>query len=342
MRQFLQYGQGLVQQLIHFRRNRASDVELSQLRSVLWHESDPDIAYLVLIVGSCVIATLGLLSNSAAVIIGAMIVAPLMMPIRGLALAVLISDLALLRLAGLAILIGTGLALMISWGLGLITNIPIYGSEIMARSQPNLLDLGIAVAAGAIGGYALVQPKISSTLAGVAIAVALMPPVCTIGLGLAQNNFSLARGATLLYLTNLLGIAFACMVVFWLSGYIPLKKGRRPIAIGLILTGLLVIPLGISFGRLLRQNRLEANIRSALVNRTLTFQRVDLLRMDTNWSTDPPTVNLDVRAIEPVTPNQVALLQRFISQEMGQPLKLVFRFSNVEEVMSDLPTSSNP
>lgn len=337
MSQFARYWQSLVEQLIHFRRNRASDIELSQLRALLWQESDPDVAYLVLIVGSCIIATLGLLSNSAAVIIGAMIVAPLMMPIRGLALAVLISDLALFRLAGLAILIGTLLALMISWSLGLITSISIYGSEIMARSQPNLLDLGIAVAAGVIGGYALVQPKVSSTLAGVAIAVALMPPICTIGLGLAQNNFTLARGATLLYLTNLLGIAFACMVVFWVSGYVPLKKGRRPIAIGLILTGLLVIPLAISFSRLLRQNRLEANIRNALVNRTLTFQRLDLLRMDTNWSTDPPTVNLDVRALDPITPNQVELLQQFISREMRQPLRLVFRFSSVEEVTSDAP-----
>ncbi|MDS3860287.1 DUF389 domain-containing protein [Thermosynechococcaceae cyanobacterium BACA0444] len=340
MSQFMRYWQGLVEQVIHFRRNRASSQELTQLRALLWHESDPDISYLVLIVGSCLIATLGLLSNSAAVIIGAMIVAPLMMPIRGLALAVLIGDLALFRLACTAIVVGTFTAIVISSSLGLITSIPIYGSEIMARSQPNLLDLGIAVAAGAVGGYALVQPKISSTLAGVAIAVALMPPVCTIGLGLAQTNLSLARGATLLYLTNLLGIAFACMVVFWLSGYVSLKKGRRPIALGVILTGLLVIPLGISFGRLLRQNRLEANIRSALVNRTLTFQRLDLFRMETNWSTDPPTVNLDVRASEPVTPNQVELLQQFISREMGQPLRLVFRFSNVEEVTSDSPTAN--
>ncbi len=338
----MNYWNILVEQILHFRRKRASETELGQLRTVLWAESDPDGAYFALIVGSCIIATLGLLSNSAAVIIGAMIVAPLMMPIRGLALAVLISDLALFRLAVTAIAGGTLLAILISWGLGLVTALPIYGSEIMARSQPNLLDLGIAVAAGGIGGYALVQPKISSTLAGVAIAVALMPPVCTIGLGLAQGNFSLSRGATLLYLTNLLGIALACMLVFWLSGYVSLKQGRRPVAIGMFLTGLLVIPLGISFGRLIQQGRLEANIRRALVNRTLTFQRMDLLRMDTNWTVEPPLVRLDVRALEPITPRQVALLEQFLSREMGRPFQLVFQFSSVEEVTSAPPVDKSP
>ncbi len=341
MSKLVPYFKSIAEQILHFRRKRASEAELGQLRSKLWLETDPDASYLALIVGSCVIATLGLLSNSAAVIIGAMIVAPLMMPIRGLALAVLISDLALFRLAVIAIGGGTFLAVLISWILGLVTALPIYGSEIMARSQPNLLDLGIAVAAGAVSGYALVQPKISSTLAGVAIAVALMPPVCTIGLGLAQANASLARGATLLYLTNLLGIAFACMVVFWLSGYVPLKKGRRPLAVGMLLTGILVIPLGISFGRLLQQGRLEANIRQALLNRTVTFQRMDLLRMETNWNTEPPVVRLDVRTLDPITPRQVSLLEEFVSQEMGRPLHLVFQYSSVEEVTSEPQAQSD-
>lgn len=73
---------------------------------------------------------------------------------------------------------------------------PAYGSEVLARSKPNLLDLGVAVAAGGISGFAKVQPKISATLVGTAIAVALMPLVCVIGLGLSQADWSLSLGAT--------------------------------------------------------------------------------------------------------------------------------------------------
>lgn len=108
--------------------------------------------------------------------------------------------------------------------LGLFTRLPTFGSKILARSEPTLLDLGIAIAAGSISGYAKVEPKISGSLAGTAIAVALMPPVCVIGLGLSQANFSLSFGATLLYLTNLLGITLSCMLTFLIAGYTSVDR----------------------------------------------------------------------------------------------------------------------
>lgn len=170
------------------------------------------------------------------------------------------------------------------------------------RSQPNLLDLGIAVAAGAVSAYAVAEPRVSNTLAGTAIAVALMPPVCTVGLGIAQLNTSLSVGATLLYFTNLLGITLACMVVFVIVGYIPLHQGRRPLTIAAALTALLVIPLAISFSRLIEQARLQQQVREALTRGTLTFQRLDLLGMETNWVSNPPVIRVNVRAREPGHP----------------------------------------
>lgn len=149
-----------------FRRRKAQPAQLEQLKADLLAESTPDLSYLVLIVGSCAIATFGLLSNSAAVIIGAMIVAPLMLPIRGLAFGALQGNLTLLRKGLMAVAIGTLLAVTLAWCLGLLVGIPSYGSEILSRSEPTLLDLGIAVAAGGISGYAKIQPKISGSLAG--------------------------------------------------------------------------------------------------------------------------------------------------------------------------------
>ncbi|WP_036945624.1 TIGR00341 family protein [Pseudanabaena sp. PCC 6802] len=329
-----------------FRRTRVEPDRLQQLQAELVAESTLDVPYLVLIVSSCAIATFGLLSNSAAVIIGAMVIAPLMLPIRGLAFGALVGDTQLFRRGLVAVTAGTLLALVISWGIGLLISLPSYGSEILARSKPNLLDLGIAVVAGGISGYAMVQPKISASLAGTAIAVALMPPVCTIGLGLAQANWPLSWGATLLYLTNLLGISLACMVTFLVTGYTPLKQARKALVWTLLLTGVLVVPLALSFFELIGQSRLEASLRKVLLNRTLTFQRVELLKSEINWLTSPPQVYLSVRAKEAITPKQVRLLEAFLEREMHQPFALIFTVSQVEEVRGDSsvppPTNSKP
>ncbi len=323
------------------RYTRRTDESLNLLVEQLYNESHINIPYLVLIVSSCAIATFGLLANSAAVIIGAMVIAPLMLPIRGLALAALIGEIKMFREAILALSVGSLLAVGMSWLIGLVVRLEVYGSEIMARSQPNLLDLGIAVAAGAVSAYAIAEPRVSNTLAGTAIAVALMPPVCTIGLGLAQLNSSLSVGATLLYLTNLLGITLACMVVFVLIGYIPLHQGRRALTIAFALTGLLVIPLAVSFSRLVEQARLQQQVRQALLRGTVTFQRLDLLGMETSWVSDPPIVRLNVRAQEPVTPRQVELLEDYISQRMNRPFKLVLQVSNVEEITAEQPSAES-
>lgn len=316
----------------YFRRKGANPAQLQQLHTDLLAEATLDASYLVLVVGSCAIATFGLLSNSTAVIIGAMIVAPLMLPIRGLAFGALQGYLPLFRKGMIAIGIGTLLAIAISFSLGKLVGIPNYGSEVLARSEPTLLDLGIAVVAGGISGYAKVQPKISGSLAGTAIAVALMPPICVVGLGLSQANWSLSWGATLLYLTNLLGITLACMMTFLLVGCASLQHARRALLWTLALTAILVVPLGIGFFRLVRQAQLETSLKQALLNRTVTFQSLGLLKIQTNWLINPPEVYLNVRVQDPITPKQVSLLQAFVERETKQPFTLVFIVGQVQEI----------
>lgn len=319
----------------HGPRTLAEIEELQAIRQEVYAESVLDGPYVVLVIGSCVIATLGLLTNSAAVIIGAMVVAPLMMPIRGLAFGALTGDVLLFRKAVVSLGVGFLLAVGLSWFIGIIVSLPQFGSEILARSTPNLLDLGIAIAAGGICGYARIEPKVSPTLPGTAIAVALMPPICVVGLGLSQADWRLSWGAFLLFLTNLLGIALACMVAFVLAGYTPWYKARRVLAVATFLTSLLLIPLGMSFWELTRQNRLEAAIRRALLRGTATFQRVELLRIRTDWYKNPPETHLTVRTPETITPYQVKLLEEFLARKMGQRFVLVFDVNAVTEVRSD-------
>ncbi|OWY65056.1 TIGR00341 family protein [cyanobacterium TDX16] len=318
----------------NFRNRKSHPVEIQQLQTELLEESQLSSSYLALTVSSCVIATLGLLSNSAAVIIGAMIIAPLMLPIRGMALGALQGHIILFRKGAIALGIGTFLSVVISYCLGLIVSLLSFGSEILSRSRPTLLDLGIAVAAGAISGYAKAEPKVSGSLAGTAISVALMPPICVIGLGLSRADWWMSLGATILYLTNLLGITLACMLTFLVVGYISLTQAKKPLLWTIFLTIILLLPLGFSFFRLLRQTQLETSLQRALIDRTVTFQRLELLSKQTNWFTDPPQVRLNVRAKEPVTPRQVQLLEEFLYREMGQRFILIFEVGEVEEVRS--------
>lgn len=317
---------------------------IAQLHQNLLEDSRFNLNYLVLTVSACLIATFGLISNSPAVIIGAMIVAPLMLPLRGIAFGTLEGELTLVRQSLFSISLGTVVAISLAWTLGRIVGIPEFGSEVLARSQPNLIDLGIAVVAGGLSGFAKVRPQVSDALAGTAIAVALMPPLCVVGLTLSQGIWSYSSGAFLLYLTNLLGIILACMLVFILAGYTDSRKNKPALRWTLFLTGILIIPLGISFWQLVRQSQLQATLRKILVGRTITVgQQVELIKTEVNWTAYPPVVHLDVLAKKTLTPKQVRLVEEFVTQEMGESFILVFQVSNIKEVRSsDRELIENP
>ena len=317
---------------------RASKTEVRELIAALHEEATIDLNYVVLICGSCAIATFGLLANSVAVIIGAMIIAPLMLPIRSTAFGVLEEELPLVRRGIIALLLGVAIAIGLSSSLALLVDIPSYGSEVWARSEPNLLDLGVAIVAGGISGFAKVQPKLSSAVAGTAIAVALMPPLCVVGLGLAlvpddpTRGLALSQGAGLLFLTNLLGITFACMIAFFLAGYTPLIQAQRGLGLASIFTGLLIIPLSVSSFELIRQAQLEANLQRELEENTATFQEASLTSIDTNWLKTPPEIRLEVSTAQALTPKQVRLLEEFIIRRMNQPFTIVIKMTQLEEI----------
>ncbi|MGB5596302.1 MAG: DUF389 domain-containing protein [Crocosphaera sp.] len=321
-----------------------------KLRQELIEDSELDPDFLVLTVSSCFIATLGLLMNSAAVIIGAMLIAPLMLPLRGLALGTLDTDRILVKVSLMTLIMGTIVALLISGVVGGIFGLPqaSFGSEILGRTQPNLADLGVAVAAGAISGFAKIRRRLSDALAGTAISVALMPPLCVVGIALSQKALPLASGAFLLYLTNLLGITLSCIIVFILGGYY-LNKSQTSQALGglIAMTGILVFPLFISFGNLLRQERFEGKIKTLLENKTVTVgQQSELVGLKVQWPTFPwseeyPLILVTVQenTKNPITPTQVRLVEKLIEKDLGKKFKLVLRVSQLREVLADYELS---
>ncbi|HDP79855.1 MAG TPA: TIGR00341 family protein, partial [Spirochaetes bacterium] len=200
---------------------------------------------------SCIIATVGLIQNSVAVIIGAMIVAPLMTPILAFSLGTIWGDLDLMKISVSSIVKGALLAVVISAAIAYLVPLKDYSPEILSRTKPSLFDIIVAITSGAVGAYGYANKKISNTLVGIAIAVALMPPLCTIGIGVGTLNRDVAFGATLLYLINLVSISLAGAVIFWAMKIHPIrasegvaKRALYQIVLSVLILGSIAVPVG--------------------------------------------------------------------------------------------------
>ena len=204
----------------------------------------------VLLALSVTIAVMGLATNSAAVVIGAMLVAPLMTPIMAFSGAVGLGLARRAIRAGIMVAAGSVGSVLLSIILARFLPDIVLGSEILGRTSPDIRDLIVAVAAGAAGAYAIARPEISAALPGVAVAVALVPPLATTGILIETGNYVLAEGSGLLFLTNLFAIALVALITLFATGVIPTVKlvlrDRRMAAtiIGIVIaTVVIAVPL---------------------------------------------------------------------------------------------------
>jgi uncharacterized hydrophobic protein (TIGR00271 family) len=205
---------------------------------------------------STVIAVQGLLADSTAVVIGAMLVAPLMLPVLGVAAALVMGWKRRLVRQGIVALLGSAGAVGLAYlGSFLMpgTPDPLPG-EVLARTSPNFLDLGIALAAGAAGAYAQVHRQASDALTGVAVAVALVPPLASVGILLEVGRYDLARGGLLLFLANVTGITLAAALTFIACRFVPVREavgGNSNLSRGIrwAVLGVLAVALPMQFGR---------------------------------------------------------------------------------------------
>ncbi|HOO72631.1 MAG TPA: TIGR00341 family protein [Spirochaetota bacterium] len=220
---------------------------------VLSEGARPTIEYYILIVLSCIIATTGLLQGSTATIIGAMIVAPLMTPILAFSLGVIWGDGTIIKTSLSSLVKGIMLAIAISSFIAYFIPMPGYSAEILARTKPNLFDVIVALGSGIVGAYGNANKKISNTLVGIAIAVALMPPLCTVGIGIGTFNRQVASGAFVLFAINLVSISLAGAVVFWAMKIHPtladegkvMKRALYQIVLSVVVLGAIAIPVGL-------------------------------------------------------------------------------------------------
>ena len=330
-------------------KERVAEVQM-QLRD----SSTPDFDYFVLVLLSCMIATFGLLIDSAATIIGAMLVAPLMSPILGIGLASIRGDTTLLRDAATALLRGALLAVLLSmlitWTNSLLPFVSMQDlpGEVLSRIRPTPIDLGVALAGGLAATFALVQPNLSAALPGVAIATALMPPLCVIGVGIALGDWDVAQGSLLLFLTNAVTIAASSTFLFYITGFSLGHKedGRaipRSLQISIILIVILLAPLGWQSYIFVQEAGLGQEI-SLVVGEEVEKMGASLDEL--TWKEEPSGVllkiDITVLVSEPMNYNNSVELQNAIAQRLQRVVQLKINQVNVAQLDPLIPPTLTP
>ncbi len=315
------------------------------------------------------IATLGLVLNSPAVVIGAMLISPLMGPILAAGLAFAASDLYLGLKSFLGIVASVITAVLFAAFLVWLLPFQSPTSEILARTQPNLLDLGVALLSGLAGSLVVCRGGGGggvTALPGVAIAVALMPPLCTVGFGIGSGwNWPIISGAMLLFLTNLVAIGASAFLVFYLEGMDELEvreavapatrdeashgpfaalierihmqsaigdigKLRWRVLMLVITFVLLFIPLRNSLNQLAAETVTRAAAREAvrlLGASNILAQQLDVLS---------DGVNLRLVVAEPVPEEKIRQAERLLIQRTRRPATVTVRKVAGEEELAAL------
>ncbi|MEM6500791.1 MAG: DUF389 domain-containing protein [Cyanobacteria bacterium P01_C01_bin.89] len=319
---------------------REEPISLEVLNRKLWRASNATINYSVRTGVSAIIATVGLLTDSTATIIGAMIVAPLMGPISSMAFALSLGNRQLLKHAFISLFIGVLITVSLAYSIALLSELHSFNEEIVSRVQPTLLDLIVALAAGAAGAFAISKSSVADALPGVAIAVALAPPLCVVGIGIAMGSSLVFQGAGLLFLTNLAGILFSGTLVFIWQEYGTLKKAQRALVVTSISILLLGLPLGLSLRELVTEAKARNLVNVLIRRQTVTFKdtQIRTLRVDTRG--EILAIRLEVAAPRGrINQNQVQLVRSFLEKRLERSVRLDVRVLPVEEFLA--PPSEN-
>lgn len=309
--------------------NQFTPENVPELEGKLFFEGDRLRPYLVrfsvLLFLSTIIATFGILEDSTATVVGAMIVAPLMTPIIATTAALVMGRIKDIKESGLIVIYGVIMVIVVSFIIGFFTIVvisPVTNSQISSRISPSLDDLMIALAAGAAGAFAYSRNDVADSLPGVAIAIALVPPLSVVGIMLSQGNWSAAWGAGLLFITNLLSILLAGGFVFALLNLskasvtntkdVAKEKQRKAYKyIGFALL-LVAIPLSITTFQVARDSVLQTRIND-VAESWLSSSETDLNLHDVtvfgntvnialNGSSDPESLDELGAAIRGISP----------------------------------------
>jgi uncharacterized hydrophobic protein (TIGR00271 family) len=303
------------------------------------------LTYAVMNMLATIIACYGLLVDSTAGIIGAMVVALLLGPIEGVGLALVDSDMLLLRRSLLAGLVGVTIVMVTAFIIGFLhRDIPL-GQEILARTQPGSSDLAIALAGGVAATVATISRGVNLSLVGVAIATALVPPLSTCSMLLARGETHLAGGAFLLAFTNMVAIQFASSVVFWIAGFSNTTRlwsaGYRALlrnSVSIVLLIVLAVLLGVATHRSVQNLLFETKVREILQERIGRYPGANLSEVRFERTNKETLVRAVVRSPSHFSGGDVAVLERELpAAPNGSTVSLHVRRIGIEEMTPNGP-----
>jgi len=321
------------------------DPHKEEVRAAIEAGASFTVTYAVMNVLATIIACYGLLVDSAAGIIGAMVIALLLGPIAGVGLALVDGNRTLLKKALLAELGGVLLVMGTAWLIGLTHRDMPLGRELLARTTPGFPDLMIALAGGAAAAIASISRGFALSLVGVAIATALVPPLSSCSMLLARGDYALARGAFLLAFTNMVAIQFAVSVVFWVSGYSQMARnltaGHRVFLrnlVSLVLLVSLAVILGISTHRMAARLLFEAKARKLLALAMQDHPGAYLAEVRFARGNVGTIVRAVVRSPRAFSPQEVAAMEHRLPPSLnGSKIEL-----RVRHVPTDVMTGQGP
>ncbi|MGN8644718.1 TIGR00341 family protein [Gracilibacillus sp. HCP3S3_G5_1] len=200
-----------------------------ELYNVVQSSSTSSMNYLWMLVLSSLVATAGIVKDSAAIVIGAMVIAPLIGPFTALAFAATLGDYKLMKKSVLTCLYGLSIPIVIAIVFGLLFHLPINSDEFLARTNIELMDIIVALAAGTAGAMSFAK-RVSEALVGVMVSVALLPPAVVLGMMLGDFAFQEALTPFILLMVNISAILFSAIVVFWTSGIQPVNWSEIQVA----------------------------------------------------------------------------------------------------------------
>ncbi|PZO76746.1 MAG: DUF389 domain-containing protein [Sphingomonas hengshuiensis] len=275
--------------------------------------------YAFLIVVSAAISLLGLLMPSVAVLIGAMLLSPLMMPIIGLGFGIATVDTREIRRAATALLAGALIAVALSVVCVALSPIQTITSEIAARTRPTLFDLLVALLSAVAGAYALIRGR-GGTVVGVAIAIALMPPLVVVGFGIATLNWTVFAGSLLLFMTNAITIALTAALVARVYGFgshlSPQHTGWQ-LVLFVVALGLLSVPLGTALRQIAFEAVAQRQVRETIAARFPDASRLG--QLDIDFATAP----IRIRAViltPRIDPNADRVLAADLQRRLARPI----------------------
>jgi len=198
-----------------------------------------------------------------------------------------------------------------------------FTAEMQSRISPTLLDLAVAVVSGVAGAYAHAKEEIAKSLAGVAIAVALVPPLSVAGIGVGWAEWEMARGAGLLFITNIVGISLAATVTFLVLGFAPFKRAQKGLFISLLLMSLIAVPLYFTFQEMIERGRIRQQIPMGQFELAGLQVRLRNVRVIVG---SPPVIRVGMSSSQGIDEKHVEALKEMISERIGGPIYLEAQF----------------